>query len=116
MPSRLTITDTEMTSDATRHTAAVLPGVIVEGGPTAWGVTWLPGRLLTRNLAITAMTIAEVIAEHDSGGDPLRAGHRLWVHLEGWAAELGIADPQTAVELVWAAPPGLAEGEVPGVR
>ena len=104
MPSTLTITGTRMTSDTTRHTAAVLPGVTVEGGPTAWGVTWLPGRALTRNQAITAMTIAEVVAEHDMRGDPLRAGHTLWVHFEGWAAELGIAEPQTAIELVWAAP------------
>jgi hypothetical protein len=104
-----------MVSDATRHTAAVLPGVTVEGGPTAWGVTWLPGRLLTRNQAVTAMTIAEVVAEHDAPGDPLRAGHRLWAHLESWAAELGIADPRTAIELVWAAPAAPAEGEVPGV-
>lgn len=104
MPSRLAITGTKMTSDVTRHTAAVKPGATVEGGPAAWTVTWLPGRLLTRNQAITAMTIAEVVAEHDTPGDPLRAGHRIWLHLGSWAAELGIADPQTAIGLVWAAP------------
>ncbi len=109
----LTITDTEMASDVTRHTAAVLPGVTVEGGPTAWGVTWLPGRALTRSQAVTAMTIAEVVAEHGTRGDPLVPGHRLWAHLEGWAAELGIDGPQTAVELVRAAPahPSALTGE-----
>ena len=45
------ITDTEMNSDQTRHTAAVVPGAVIEGGPTAWSVSWLPGRLLLRNQA-----------------------------------------------------------------
>lgn len=89
----MTINDTEMTSDQTRHTASVVLGVTVEGGPTAWSVTWLPGRALTRNQAITAMTIAEAIGAHDVLGDPLHADHRLWPHLDGWAAELGITGP-----------------------
>lgn len=81
------ITDTEMTSDTTRHRAAVVPGAFVEGGPTAWKVTWLPGRLLTRNQAITAMTIAESV---DAALDPY--GERVWAYIAGWAAELGLSD------------------------
>jgi hypothetical protein len=92
------ISDSEMSSDQTRHTATVVPGAVIEGGPTAWSVSWLPGRLLLRNQAITAMTIAEVIGGHDLTGDPLHAGHRLWPHLDSWAAELGISGPQALAE------------------
>ena len=90
------ITDTQMTSDQTRHTAAVVPGAVIEAGPTAWGVSWLPGRLLLRNQAITAMTIAEVVATHkfqvDGGNDPI------WLHIDSWAAELGITGPHAVAE------------------
>lgn len=90
-----TITDSAMTSDDTRHTAAVLPGVTVEGGPTAWSVTWLPGRVLTRNQAITAMTIAEVAATHAFApvGDAPGDIDKIWLFIDGWAAELGITGP-----------------------
>lgn len=83
------ITDTEMTSDQTRHTAELvkLPSPLTG---YSWQVTWLPGQHLTRDQAITAMTIAETIGAHDMIGDPLHAGHRLWPHVNGWAAELGL--------------------------
>jgi hypothetical protein len=48
-------------------------------------VSWLPGRPLDRNTAITAMTLAETAAEAD-----LHEGHRLWPHIQSWAAELGL--------------------------
>lgn len=89
--SKLTITDTEMVSDTTKHSARAWP---VPGEPTLWSVTWLPGRALTRDQAITAMTIAELVAEHNTIEGAFRAGQRLWLHLEGWAAELGITDQQ----------------------
>ena len=59
-------------------------------------MTWLPGRLLTRNEAITAMTIAETVG--DVLGNEPRPSARLWPHVEGWAAELGI-DPVEAVTI-----------------
>jgi hypothetical protein len=46
----LTINDTTMTSDQTTHTTLQAPS---EHG---WEVSWLPGQLLDRNAAITAMT------------------------------------------------------------
>jgi hypothetical protein len=49
------ISDTEMTSDITRHTATHTDD--------GWTVTWLPGRTLTRDEAITAMTVAEMVIE-----------------------------------------------------
>jgi hypothetical protein len=76
-----TISDTTMTSDETRHKAYV-------GVDHVWSVTWLPGRALTRDQAITAMTIAE---SADAALDP-RGAERVWPHIAGWAAELGLSD------------------------
>jgi hypothetical protein len=79
------ITDAAMTSDQTPHSAQAAPG----GG---WAVTWLPGRTLTRDQAITAMTIAEVVRTHaDELADP---NARLWLHIDGWAAEVGLTGPE----------------------
>ena len=47
-----------MTSDQTPHTARPAPG-----RQHAWQVSWLPGRLLDRNTAITAMILADTAAE-----------------------------------------------------
>jgi hypothetical protein len=78
----LTINDTTMTSDQTLHTARQAPG-----GPYLWEVSWLPGQTMDRNTAITAM----ILADH-AATDP-RPGHRIWPHLQGWAAELGLTAP-----------------------
>lgn len=85
------ITDHEMTSDHTRHTARAN----ADGG---WVVTWLPGRTLTHNQAITAMTIAEVLATHDHDGAPLHHDNPMWLHIDQWAAELGISGPHAVAE------------------
>ena len=45
----LTINDTTMTSDQSAHTARKAPD------QNGWEVSWLPGRTLDRNTAITAM-------------------------------------------------------------
>jgi hypothetical protein len=75
----LTINDTIMTSDQTPHTARQTPS------QNGWHVSWLPGRTLDRNSAITAMVLADTSAD-----DRVREGHRLWPHIQGWAAELGL--------------------------
>ena len=72
----LTINDTMMTSDQTARHAPDRNG---------WEVSWLPGQILDRNAAITAMILAGTAAERD-----LHEGHRLWPHIQGWAAELGL--------------------------
>lgn len=82
-----TITNTEMTSTATRHTARSEDG-------SAWSVTWLPGRVLDRNQAVTAMSIAECV---DAALDP-DAPQRVWPHVAGWAAELGLSDVDAVAE------------------
>jgi len=77
----ITITDTQMSSPATPHTAAASGG--------GWEVSWLPGRTLDRNQAITAMTIADIIG----GRGVPRVDDPIWMHLDGWAAELGLTAP-----------------------
>ena len=95
----LTIRDDSISSDHTRHTARLAPG-----SEHAWQVSWLPGRLIDRNTAITAMTLAEVAAMDD-----VNPGHRLWPHIEGWTAELGLTAPDA---LAWISqPPVRVSGE-----
>ena len=79
-----TITGTTMTSDRTAHSARSAPGC-----QHGWEVSWLPGQILDRNTAITAMTLAGPAADDD-----LREGHRLWPHIHSWAAELGLTAPE----------------------
>ncbi len=81
--------DDSISSDRTGHTAHLAPG-----HERTWHVSWLPGRLMDRNSAITAMVLADVI-----GTGEVDAGHRLWPHIEGWAAELGLTAPDA---LAWA--------------
>jgi hypothetical protein len=80
----LKIHDYKISSNRTHHTARLAPGK-----QHAWEVSWLPGRDLNRNEAITAMVIADTTA--DGGVHP---GHRAWPHVQGWAAELGMTGPQ----------------------
>jgi hypothetical protein len=78
----LRIDDTTMTSDRTDHAARH------SRGRNGWEVSWLPGQTLDRNSAITAMTLADTTAEPG-----LAEGHRLWPHIQSWAAELGLTAP-----------------------
>ena len=80
----LTINDATMTSDQTAHTARQAPG-----REHLWEVSWLPGRALDRNSAITAMTLADLTTGRD-----LDERHQLWPFIQGWAAELGLTGPQ----------------------
>ncbi|HZN71534.1 MAG TPA: hypothetical protein VFC00_07610 [Micromonosporaceae bacterium] len=75
---------TAMTGATTRHHAEAAPG--------EWRVTWLPDRLLTRNQAVTAMVLAEAVA-----ATTVTSEHRLWPHIDAWAAELGLSGPAAVV-------------------
>jgi hypothetical protein len=77
----LTINDITMTSTQTGHTARQA----APGRPHGWEVSWLPGQILDRNTAITAMILADTVTHGD-----LHEGHRLWPHIQGWAEELGL--------------------------
>jgi hypothetical protein len=76
----LSINDTTLTGDQTPHTARLR-----QGSQHLWEVSWLPGRALDRNSAITAMTLADLVGERD-----LNEQHHLWPFIQGWAAELGL--------------------------
>jgi len=77
----LTVLGDSITSDRTAHSARV-----AAGDGHLWEVSWLPGRHMNRNSAITAMMIADV-----TGPGEMHVGHRLWPHVAGWAAELALA-------------------------
>jgi hypothetical protein len=85
----LTINDTTMTSTHTVHTARQAPS-----RPHGWEVSWLPGQILDRNSAITAMVLADTVAHDD-----LHEGHRLWPHIQGWAEELGLTGPDAIAQI-----------------
>ena len=52
--------------------------------PDGWWVSWLTGRLVDRNGAVSAIMIAEAMA---AGVGP---GHRMWPYVCNWLAELGL--------------------------
>lgn len=79
------ISDDQMTCNATGHTA--------RRSKAGWHVSWLPGRTLTRNQAITAKLLGEA-----AGRDP-KPGDRIWPHAEGWAAELDLPSAAAAVSM-----------------
>jgi hypothetical protein len=78
----LTINDTTMTSDQTTHIARQ-----THSPHHGWEVSWLPGRVLDRNTAITAMTLADIAGEPSLG-----EAHRLWPAVQSWSAELGLSE------------------------
>jgi hypothetical protein len=65
------ITDDQMICEETGHTA--------HRGDAGWRVSWLPGRTLDRNQAITAMTLGE------AAGRGAQPGDRIWPFAEAWA-------------------------------
>lgn len=88
----LRITDDLITSPDTPHQAARITG-------TRWAVTWLRrDQHITRNQAITAMTIASTAAatEAQRGGPVVTASgpadrrDPIYAHLNSWASELGL--------------------------
>ena len=83
----LTIGDDSMRSDNTMHTASLVPSKQHQ-----WEVSWLPGRHLDRNSAITAMILADTVAPGD-----IDDRHRLWPHIQGWADELELTAPDVLV-------------------
>jgi hypothetical protein len=85
----LTILDDFMSSDRSLHTAHLVPG-----DSHAWEVTWLPGRHMDRNSAITAMVLADLTFPVD-----MHERNRLWPHFEGLAAELGLTAPEALTQI-----------------
>jgi hypothetical protein len=86
----LLITQDVIVSQDTGHTAAR-----VEGG---WTLSWLPGRVVDRDQAVTGMTLAETVAE-TWGPVDLRSPL-----IRSFAAELGLSAAE-AIELTTATDP-----------
>jgi hypothetical protein len=85
----VTILDDSMSSDRTPHTARRTPA-----DWRTWEVSWLSGRSVDRNSAITAMALADLAASDD-----VHAGHRLWPHVSAWAAELELTPSEALTQL-----------------
>lgn len=79
------ITDNAMTSDITRLSA--------QRAACGWTLSWLPGRTLDRNQAITGVLLAEAVAEMQAD----EADHT--PHLDAWAAELDLTGPDAFVRV-----------------
>lgn len=78
-------TSTVISSTATRHLAWA------NAAETAWFVTWLGVRLVNRDQAVTAVTLAELV-----DGGVHKPQHKDWPLLCGLAAELGLTGDQAA--------------------
>ena len=85
----LTILDDVISSDRTPHTAR-----LASGGSHTWEVSWLPGRQMDRNSAITAIVLADL-----TGPGGVHAGHRHWPNIEGWAAELALTAREALTQI-----------------
>jgi hypothetical protein len=84
----LTIGDDTMTSNQSPHTARQAPG-----HRHGWEVSWLPGQILDRDTAITAMILADIAATGDIHPD-----HRLWPAVQNWSAEVGLTGPDAIAQ------------------
>jgi hypothetical protein len=99
----MTIFGILITSDQTRHTAWR-----TAGPAPAWEVSWLPGRTVDRNSAITAMTLAEA-----ASSPHLDEHHPLWPFIDGWSAELGLSRTE-AIARISQPPANARQPESPG--
>ena len=99
--SGIRTTETSMSSPATPHTA--------RAAGEGWEVSWLPGRTLTRNQATTAMVIANIVGKGVGVADD-----PIWLHLDNWAAELGLSGADAVVRV--SEPPVLDGSATPDRR
>jgi hypothetical protein len=99
----LTVTGDQITSDRATRIARLVPG-----RPPARQVTWLPGRLLDRGSAVTAITLAVAAARSP------RPGRRIWPHTGNRAAEPGQTTPQAITH--GTRPPETSSGRTPAVN
>lgn len=95
-----------MTSEGTRHVARCVGG-------DRWVVSWLPGRTLSGQQAVTAMTIAVMVSDRDTQPQrdaadttpprdppgPAARTETAWTRLDAMALELGLTSRE-AIYLV----------------
>lgn len=90
----LSITDTLITSDLTDHQAAVLPIA------STWTCTWMSERRLTKNQAIAAMELAEIVAKgRDGGPNTTNYAYLTWQRVMELAEALGVIPLKTVLYL-----------------
>jgi hypothetical protein len=63
-------------------------------------VSWLPGQVLDRDTAITAMILADIAATGD-----IQDGHRLWPAVQSWSAEVGLTGHDAIAQAAQPPPP-----------
>ena len=80
----LTINDTTMTSDRSTHTAPY------SDHRNSWEVSWLPGKVMDRNTAVTAMTLPDAAAGHE-----LHERRGLWPQSQNWVGEPAPSNPRS---------------------
>src|SRR5437660_12894644 len=100
----LTINDAAMTSDQSPHTARQAPG-----HRHGWEVSWLPGQVLDRDTAITAMILADIAVTGDIHPD-----HRLWPAVQSWSAEVALTGPDAMTRAAQPPPDAARQPELPG--
>ena len=105
----LTIDDTIMTSDQSTHTARQVPG-----HRHGWEVSWLPGRTVARDTAITAIT-AMILTDIAATGD-IHPEHRLWSAVQSWSTELGLTGPDAIAQASQPPPDATRQPEPPSPR
>ncbi len=77
-----------MASNVTPHTARCV-------GDDHWVVSWLPGRTLSGDQAVAAMSIASALAGRDACG-AAACGESEWAVLDSWALALGLTAREAA--------------------
>lgn len=92
----LSITNTLITSDVTHHTAAL----IAAGEPDGWEVSWQRGTPLTREQAVAAIELAEIVSRgRDGGPDTTNYAYLTWERVKELAEVLRVIPLKTVLYL-----------------
>jgi hypothetical protein len=102
----LTIDETVMSSDRSPHIARQAPD-----DRHGWEVSWLPGQVLDRDTAITAMMLADIAATGD-----IQPNHRLWPAVQSWSAEVGLTGSDAMARAAQPPPDAARRPEPPGAE
>lgn len=90
----LIVQDTLITSDISDHQAAVLP--LAE----AWTCTWMAERRLTKDEAVAAMELVEIVSRgRDGGPDTTNYAYLTWRRVMELAEVLGVVPLKTVLYL-----------------
>jgi hypothetical protein len=64
---------------------AISSGASAKQAGKGWRVSYLPGREVDRNQAVTAMVLSEAVASNPP------EGHKDWLFIDRWAEELSLS-------------------------